>query len=228
MTAAATAARPSRYATLGMGQTAARSAGSLVAIRVGAGGRYSFVVKTDDHELRGLSDQTLTKTEDDELRVTVLDTMVQVFPWSKPVTPLTVPLAAARGELVHLQAVLKGKEKSDAVVTASCRTLVGTIRVRRVGYVNLTKTFSAGRPIGLYPTTLLPASYVDKVTASAEPPTVFWLTIRVPRNASAGSTAVRSMPLSMVSAAVPYLLCKSLDGSMGNPCCADAAHRCHV
>ena len=131
--------------------------------------------------------------------VAPVDPMRRIFSWSGPGPPLTAPLAAARGELVHLQAVVAlppasvGSAAPGAVttMTASAASLGAPVTVRRVGYLNLTRTFSAERPTGLYPALLLPPSYMygnatDSTRPAAGAPTVFWLSMSIPRGAAPG------------------------------------------
>jgi hypothetical protein len=131
--------------------------------------------------------------------VAPVDPMRRIFSWSGPGPPLTAPLAAARGELVHLQAVVAlppasvGSAAPGAVttMTASAASLGAPVTVRRVGYLNLTRTFSAERPTGLYPALLLPPSYMyanatDSTRPAAGTPTVFWLSMSIPRGAAPG------------------------------------------
>ena len=75
---------------------------------------------------------------------------------------LTKPVAAAGGELIHLQiAVAAGAVASGSTVSASVEGL-GTVTVRAVGYVNLTLPLPAGNNIGpaskpgLFPDPLVP------------------------------------------------------------------------
>ena len=77
-------------------------------------------------------------------------------------TALTKPVAAAGGELVHIQiAVASGTVASGSTVSASVEGL-GTVTVRAVGYVNLTLPLPAGNNIGpaskpgLFPDPLVP------------------------------------------------------------------------
>ena len=124
-----------------------------------------------------------------------VDAMVKVAPWAHPPVSLAAPVAAARGELIHLQAVLTGRGSSSgataAVVTAKVASL-GPVTVRQVGYTHLNLTFNESRPTGVYPVTLLPLSPTGStadVTPLALPtgaPTVFWLSISVPRGATPG------------------------------------------
>jgi hypothetical protein len=148
----------------------------------------------------------VTIKSDDAAAATVMpvDPMVQIFPWRRtPITQLTAPLAAARGELVHLQAVVQPTGSGeDTTVTASIAAL-GTVRVRQVGYEALTKTFNADRPTGLYPATLLPAAYAIQQRGA---PTVFWLTLRIPRNATPGlhHGTISAVTLGMAAKTSPF------------------------
>lgn len=110
-------------------------------------------------------------------------------------------MAAAGGELVHLQiAVASGTVASGSKISAAVEGL-GQTTVRAVGYVNLTLPVPAGNNIdpaskpGLYPDPLVPlrgdgANVVQLEDHGAQgAPQVFWVTIEVPRTAPPGNHA---------------------------------------
>lgn len=125
-----------------------------------------------------------------------VDAMVQIFPWAQPPTPLTKPVAASRGELVHVQALLTGSGGRVAV-TAEANTLGDRMAVRQLGYANLNETYGASRPTGLYPAVLMPLAAnsstppENRRAGMPRPPTVFWLSVRIPTDASPGVHAAK-------------------------------------
>ena len=66
------------------------------------------------------------------------------------------PVAAARGELVHVQVQLVGSSGGAVTAHVGGASTLGAVTVRRVGYTRLNVTFGAGRPAGLYPSVLVP------------------------------------------------------------------------
>lgn len=114
--------------------------------------------------------------------LTPVDAMFQIAPWAAPPINLTKPVAAARGELVHVQVLLTGSDR-DVCVTSGPSTL-GDVTVRQVGYADLNQTY-AGRMTGLYPALLMPLR-ANNSTHGARGPTAFWLSVRVPLDATAG------------------------------------------
>ena len=128
--------------------------------------------------------------------LTPVDAMVQITPWSAtPPVALAKPVAAARGELVHVQALLTGSASGSRPVTATvdAGTLGAPVTVRQVAYSDLNVTFGAGRPAGLYPAVLVPLTTVSATHEAhgQQPPVVLWLSVRVPQSAPPGLHTVR-------------------------------------
>ena len=72
---------------------------------------------------------------------------------------LTVPLAAARRELVHWQvAVRDGSSSTELIPTAEALGIASNITIRRVAMHELNTTFVPTHPPGRYPDALLPLS----------------------------------------------------------------------
>lgn len=130
--------------------------------------------------------------------LTPVDAMHKVMPGAQP-TALAQPVAAAGGELIHLQvAVSGGLVSPGAKVVASVEGL-GAATVRAVVYVNLTLPLPAGNNIGpaskpgVFPDPLVPlggdaADLVEgRHLGDRGAPQVFWVTIAVPRAASPGA-----------------------------------------
>ena len=111
---------------------------------------------------------------------------------------LKSPVAASRGELVHLQVFVSGTVSVGAKVSARVDGGVGPMTVRSVSYHNLTLPVAAANGIavaskpGLFPDALLPlgggaADELEEVhLPPAGAPQVFWLTVLVPRTAESG------------------------------------------
>ena len=130
---------------------------------------------------------------------------------------LTVPLAAARRELVHWQvAVRDGSSSTELIPTAEALGIASNITIRRVAMHELNTTFVPTHPPGRYPDALLPLSMHAPGTAfdgkflifsfynmteyftnlmmyfviikknSAAAYQVFWLSLKVPHNTTAG------------------------------------------
>ena len=133
-----------------------------------------------------------------------VDPMFRVLPAGSadgPPPELTTPLAAARGEAVHLQvAVTAGRVEGGARASVAPAGLGSgvDVTVRAVAYIDLTlpagvtAEFGAeqSKP-GLFPDALVPLDGADADVVGPQhiaegAPQVFWLTLAVPRNASAG------------------------------------------
>ena len=128
-----------------------------------------------------------------------VDPMFKVLPGAPAPPALTKPLAAARGELVHLQiAVTTGRLAAGARASAAVAGL-GHATVRALAYTDMTLPAgvlpAAGigpqsKP-GLFPDALPPLGGAAADVLGAEhivagAPQVFWLTLAVPRDASVG------------------------------------------
>ena len=126
-----------------------------------------------------------------------VDAMFKVLPGEKIPPPLLKPVAAARGELVHLQVLVMQDNKvpSGTRITSTVMGL-GNVTVRAVGYINMTlpgslipgnNIASRAQP-GLFPDALAPLSsdLYQEEHMSPGTPQVFWLSIKVPRAASPG------------------------------------------
>eukprot|EP01050_Picozoa_sp_SAG11_P001730 SAG11_NODE_79_length_17750_cov_28.445980_6_plen_390_part_00 len=125
-----------------------------------------------------------------------------------PPAPLTKPVAAARGELIHLQVTVSAAGGGAAAlpagtkVAASVGGRIGPMIVRQLLYHNLTRPLPATNGIetaskpGLFPDALLPLSGEDgdqyapvsagKAGAGAGAPLVFWLSVSIPVGTSPG------------------------------------------
>jgi hypothetical protein len=125
-----------------------------------------------------------------------VDAMHKVMPGVSP-TALARPVAAARGELVHLQVAFTGCSFNAGDRILASVAGLGLVTVRRVAYHNLTLAGdvrpangieAVSRP-GFFPDALIPIGRAAVAAAgidSARLPLVFWLTIDVPRAATAG------------------------------------------
>ena len=131
----------------------------------------------------------LTPVEAGSCVLSPVDAMVQITSFALP-TPLAKPVASARGELVHVQALLTGSGSKALTAKSDSGSLGAPVTVRQMGYSDLNETFFPSRPTGLYPAVLMPltANSSTKEAEAGKPltPTVFWLTVRIPRNATPG------------------------------------------
>ena len=123
----------------------------------------------------------------------VVDAMHKVGTVGAGPASLTRPVAAARGELVHVQAVLKDATSRAAQIDATVPGL-GNVTVRAVAYHDLPVTFRTASPPGKYPDALVPAADGrtfdlggDVACAQAGTPCVFWISLQVPRDAAPGA-----------------------------------------
>ena len=118
-----------------------------------------------------------------------VDAMVQITPWAAtPPIAMNKPVAAARGELVHAQALLTGSGSSPVTAQIDARGTIGApVTVRQMAYSDLNVTFGAGRPAGLYPSVLVPLQAGNTTyEAHGHQPVVLWLSVRVPQTTSPG------------------------------------------
>ena len=128
---------------------------------------------------------------------------------------LQVPLAAAQGELVHMQVVLDAQDGATEVnVTATFGGGGGgggtAIRVRQVFYHHLNLTFAPAANPGWYPDALVdPPFAIDRQW----PATVFWLSFRVPATTAPGTHRAA------VSAAT-WAAAPAAGGAPGSTCAA--------
>jgi hypothetical protein len=133
-----------------------------------------------------------------------LDAMYKVLPGTgggqpppPPPVALAKPVAAARGELVHLQVyVAAGAVAVGAQISAAVDSLETAMIVRSLAYHNLTLPVAAANGIaaasrpGLFPDALIPLGAEGVLTQENMPregaPQVFWLSLEVPRTAKPG------------------------------------------
>ena len=129
--------------------------------------------------------------------VRVVDAMFKVLPGQQNPPALAKPVAAARGELIHVQVVvLDDKISAGTQITSTVKNL-GNVTVRAVSYINMTlpEGLAPGNNIenrsrpGLFPDALAPLNDLglyeaEHMTSGA--PQAFWLSIKVPRTASPG------------------------------------------
>ena len=71
-----------------------------------------------------------------------MDAMHKLMPGAAMPPPLTRPVAAARGELIHLQVAIKGAVGAGSKVSASIEGL-GEVTVRALTYTNMTRPLPA-------------------------------------------------------------------------------------
>ena len=137
-------------------------------------------------------------------KLTAIDPMWRIFlPGDKVAPPgLVQPLAAARGETIHVQALLYdfGDRPMGNKVEVSARVhgLVGAQRVRSLVYIELDKTYMPDSLPGRYPDPLVDGVPIDQgktelaltgaETAGGVRFEVYWITIDVPLDATAGYT----------------------------------------
>lgn len=111
--------------------------------------------------------------------------------------PLARPLAAARGELIHLQAHLIPTTAAKTATVDAVVDGLGAATVRALVYTQLNVTLRTGSAPGLYPDALAPSAdphrpstfelAADAASACAGgSPCVFWLSLRVPPTAAPG------------------------------------------
>ena len=155
--------------------------------------------------------------------VRTVDAMFKIFPGQELPPALIKPVAAARGELVHLQVlVMPDKKISAGTKITSAVVGLGNVTVRAVGYINMTlpenlipgnNIASRAQP-GLFPDALTPLSsglyQLEHMTPGA--PQVFWLSLQVPHTAtpglhngtwSAGSACMASFSVHVFNFTIP-------------------------
>ena len=131
-----------------------------------------------------------------------MDAMHKLMPGAAMPPPLTRPVAAARGELIHLQVAIKGAVGVGSKVSASIEGF-GEVTVRALTYTNMSLPLPAGNGIGsaslpgLFPDALVPLGGAAADTLGEEhlpakadgetAPQVFWVTALVPRTATPGT-----------------------------------------
>ena len=125
--------------------------------------------------------------------VTPVDAMLKVRSGNTTLDPpgLTGHLAAARGGIVYLQALVKTRDPVTPAELTVQATVPGapdfSVGVRLLHYTDLNVTFAASNAPGRYPDALLPEEYWS-ADVVAKPATwaVFWLSVAVPAGAPPG------------------------------------------
>ena len=117
----------------------------------------------------------------------VIDAMRVVPATGRLPIALDQPVAAAKGELVHVQAVLLRPTGTAQRVSAAVGESSGALAtVRQVQYTFLNKTFAKNRQKGFYPDALLPGEGQSASLFDLSKGSVFWVSIRIPRGMNAG------------------------------------------
>lgn len=130
--------------------------------------------------------------------VRAVDAMNKILPGQKYPPALMKPVAAARGELVHLQVANTGDKVISGTQITSMVEGLGHVTVRAVAYTDMTlpKGIRPGNNIesrsqpGRFPDALAPlingSVLLDEEYTVPGAPQVFWLSLTVPRTATPG------------------------------------------
>ena len=128
----------------------------------------------------------------------IVDAMHKVTHNSAP-SPLRRPVAAARGELIHVQAVLAslpGSVSAKVIAQVNAPHLPGAMpaQVRQVMYTQLAQVFAPAATPGFYPDALVPPEDTQSqesgnfsINRAGWPADVFWISYRVPSGIAPGT-----------------------------------------
>jgi hypothetical protein len=173
-----TATRGVRVLTDGRGKVLGvvgiSTANILLTLSVGAAVTKGTVEPNCEYELDGKGGLALTrrvpfkplepaelhasKIDDAGCSIQPVDAMFKVRLGEKPPPALSRPLAAARGELVHLQAVVDTGSRVAQTLRVSATSSAGSTTVREIAYTDLRAIFPPRTTSpGLMPDALLPA-----------------------------------------------------------------------